>query len=616
MFNLEQLPINKTFSLLPGHATASDVITVLEQGRAAILYASPGDRQQEFALALPRDTVLLRELFRDIGQQPVSERLSALGYRSSAIACDEIQLESETLMTACAGDNGRPLLLLDAGGSLLGYLTIAELLTWSLREQRRWQAYFGALADTVSDAVTVVDRNGEVICWNAVAEDIYHLPGSDILGRRIGEHFEQDTLMVLRILDEGRQIRNTYHRPREDTHVLINASPIRDENGAIIGGIAAEQDITQLVKLNEQLSSAHAFSHAQRVEGGGLFSFAKGKGPAIGRVMQWAKKVAAADTPVLIIGEGGSGKEQLAQMIHGSSPRADEAFLTANCGIVPSGLLETELFGFQGGAFSGSDAGQAGKLELARDGTLFLNEIDRLSSELQAKLFHYLSQRTIQRIGGSKSIAVRTRIIAASTSDLAEKVREGEFRADLYYALNIVSISLPPLRERREDIPAMLQMYLKQFSLQYQKPLPVPSPEVLLAFANYDWPGNILELRNVVERCVILCDEDAITIEHLPPSLQAELPSLESLEPALPTNPPATAERERERERDRERQGGATRTASALSKPLKASTSASEEQRLIEDALIKTAGNKSAAAKLLGVSRGTLYNKMNELGLE
>ena len=227
-----------------------------------------------------------------------------------------------------------------------------------------------------------------------------------------------------------------------------------------------------------------------------------------------------------------------------------------------------------------------------------------LDPRVQAKLYRYLSQQTFQRIGGSKPIAVKTRIIAASTADLAAKVREGGFRADLYYALNVVSIALPPLRERREDIPAMLQMYLKQFSLQYQKPLPSLSPEVMLAFAGYDWPGNILELRNVVERCVILCEDDLITMEQLPQALQALQPSLE----------PAPVQA-RDRGEAMAASSDGVETAAAA-KPLKASASQSEEQRLIREALAKTAGNKSAAAKLLGVSRGTLYNKMKELGLE
>ncbi|NBD23359.1 sigma-54 interaction domain-containing protein [Paenibacillus glycinis] len=604
MFKREQLSLNTPVTELTDDPDIARLLPILESGRA-VAVRSDALGLNRAVLVLPEDRAFLLAAFAGRLSEPAADSLADSPYAAVVIALTPGQSAVEAILSVDPDREAIPmprtLLLRDASGALLGYVHAGEALAFALSEQERWQSYFQTLADTVTDAVTVVDRKGEVICWNPVAEDIYDLPGADILGRRIGEHFETETLMVLKILDEGRVIRNAYHRPREGTHVLINASPVRDPRGDIIGGIAAEQDITQLVKLNEQLTSAHTYSHQHKAADSGLFSFAKGKGSALGRVMQWAKKVASADTPVLLVGEGGSGKEQLAQIIHESSPRAGKLFLNVNCGTVPAGLLDTELFGYQGGAFTGSEGGQPGMLEAAKDGTLFMNEIDRLPIDLQAKLYRYLSQQTFQRIGGSKPIAVKTRIIAASTADLAAKVREGDFRADLYYALNVVSIALPPLRERREDIPAMLQMYLKQFSLQYQKPLPSLSPEVMLAFAGYDWPGNILELRNVVERCVILCEDDLITMEQLPQSLQALQPSLE---------PAPGHHRER---------GEATAAASAeaeAAKPLKASASQSEEQRLIQEALAKTAGNKSAAAKLLGVSRGTLYNKMKELGLE
>ena len=178
------------------------------------------------------------------------------------------------------------------------------------------------------------------------------------------------------------------------------------------------------------------------------------------------------------------------------------------------------MFGYQGGAFSGSESGQPGKLEQAKEGTLFINDIEKMSLELQAKLYRYITQQTLVRSGGNQPINVRTRIIIATTQDLASKLASHEFRSDLYYALNVVSIRIPPLRERNEDIPAMVHMYLKQFSMHYQKPAPVLSPEVILALTQYDWPGNIQELKNVIERCMILIEDEMITLEHLPPALQ------------------------------------------------------------------------------------------------
>ncbi|MDQ0886963.1 PAS domain S-box-containing protein [Paenibacillus sp. V4I9] len=573
MFINEHFPLNSSIITLPVETTLEELSSYLNNGTAVISHC-----YDEICLFTPEDLGLMTAFSAKNIQELVE---SSKHFVSANITVDEnIPLPLVPQRT------NRPLLFKDKDGTIGGYSVLSTYLNFALSELQKWSAYFNTLADTVTDAVTVVDRAGAVICWNSVAEELYHLPAADILGKRIGEHFDIETLMVLKILDEGRMIRNTYHRPRLDTHVLINASPIRDAHGHIIGGIATEQDITQLVRLNEQLTTVDSFGLPQKDQAEDLFTLIKGKGPAIGKVIQWAKKVAATETPVLLIGESGVGKEQLAHIIHQSSSRSEQPYLTINCGIVPAGLLEAELFGYQGGAFSGSDSGQAGKLELAKDGTLFINEIEKLPLELQAKLYHYITQQTIVRSGGSQPISVRTRIIIATTQDLASKLVNQEFRSDLYYALNVISIRIPPLRDRTEDIPAMVQMYLKQFSLQYQKPVPTLSPEVILALTNYSWPGNIQELKNVIERCIILNDEDLITLEHLPITLQEQQPSLTSSE------------------------------ADSTAISLKAKVSDVEEIHLIEEALSKTAGNKSAAAKLLGISRGTLYNKMKEYQLE
>ncbi|UKS28828.1 sigma 54-interacting transcriptional regulator [Paenibacillus sp. HWE-109] len=572
MFKNEHIPLNTTIVQLPLEISLLEIAAYLQQGKAVFT-----ELNDVISLFIPEEASLL-SCFK-------ASTLHDLLEETSYFTTQAISLPSSSLLPELIQTTNRPVLIKDKKGTVQGYATLLDLYQASVLEQHKWASYFAVLADTVTDAVTVVDRDGAVICWNHVAEELYHLPSADVLGKRIGEHFDVETLMVLKILDEGRVIRNTYHRPRPDTHVLINASPIRDGHGQIIGGIATEQDITQLVRLNEQLTTADSYGIAQVEQANDLFSLISGKGPAIGKVIQWAKKVAATETPVLLIGESGVGKEQLAHIIHQSSSRAQEPFLTLNCGIVPSGLLEAELFGYQGGAFSGSESGQAGKLEQAKDGTLFINEIEKLPLDLQAKLYHSLTQQTIIRSGGTLPIGVRTRIIIATTADLAGKLAKQEFRSDLYYALNVISIRIPPLRDRTEDIPAMVQMYLKQFSLQYQKPVPTLSPEVLLAFTNHDWPGNIQELKNVIERCLILSDEDTIQLEHLPTALQQLQPSLALAESDNQTS-------------------------------LRAKISEDEEMIFIEEALVKTGRNKSAAAKLLGISRGTLYNKMREFGLE
>lgn len=571
MFIPEHFPLQKTIQTLPYDTKLTEVIAVLHTGTAVLIHYN-----HMFALFTPEEIDLLHT-FTAVN---VDELLQVTSFFHTPVHNTE-QLFAQNADQVLLQDLQRLNLCRDENGVIIGYFSIHAYATYAMKEQQKWHAYFTALADTVTDAVTVVDRDGAVICWNPVAEELYGLPRTDIIGKRIGEHFDVETLMVLKMLDEGRLIRNTYHRPRPETHVLINASPIKDAAGTIIGGLATEQDITQLVRLNEQLTTVESVGLPFEASPEDPFALIKGKGPAIGKVIQWAKKVAATETPVLLIGESGVGKEQLAQIIHQSSSRSAQPFVTIHCGVVPGGILETELFGYQGGAFSGSEVGQPGKLERAKEGTLFINDIEKMSLELQAKLYRYISEQTLVRSGGNQPIHVRTRIISATTQDLASKLTSHEFRADLYYALNVVSIRIPPLRERVEDIPAMVHMYLKQFSLQYQKPAPPLAPEVILALSQYSWPGNIQELKNVIERSMILNEDEIITLDQLPSALQEQQPSLLH----------------------------DTETSPTL---FKESISERDEITLIEEALVKTAGNKSAAAKLLGISRGTLYNKMKE----
>jgi PAS domain S-box-containing protein len=575
MFMPEHFPLNTQIQTLPLDTKLTEVIAAMHSGTAVLIH-----NDHTVALFTPEDAELL-PAFTVVNVAELLQMTSFFNTQQHPLA----KLTTPIHDLELPQGTKRRILCTDETGTIAGYITLHAYANYVMNERQKWQAYFTALADTVTDAVTVVDRDGAVICWNPVAEELYGLPRADIVGKRIGEHFDVETLMVLKMLDEGRLIRNTYHRPRPETHVLINASPIKDAAGTIIGGIATEQDITQLVRLNEQLTTVESVGLPFEASQEDPFALIKGKGPAIGKVIQWAKKVAATETPVLLIGESGVGKEQLAQIIHHSSSRSTQPFVTVHCGVVPAGILETELFGYQGGTFSGSESGQPGKLELAKEGTLFINDIEKMSLELQAKLYRYITQHTLVRSGGNQPINVRTRIIIATTQDLASKLASHEFRTDLYYALNVVSIRIPPLRERIEDIPAMVHMYLKQFSMHYQKPAPTLAPEVILALTQYDWPGNIQELKNVIERSIILNEDDVITIDQLPPVLQEQQPSL-------------------------------VQDTEASTMTLKETVSESDEITLIEEALAKTAGNKSAAAKLLGISRGTLYNKMKEFEME
>ncbi|WP_235427142.1 sigma 54-interacting transcriptional regulator [Cohnella kolymensis] len=250
---------------------------------------------------------------------------------------------------------------------------------------------------------------------------------------------------------------------------------------------------------------------------------------------------------------------------------------------MPGGLLEPELFGYQGGAFSsGGKQGKAGKLELADGGTLLLQEIDQMPLDIQLKLLHYLKSGSFTRIGSDEEVTVDTRIIATTTGSMQRLMDEGQFLEQLYYRLNVMSVEIPPLRERTEDIPELVQAFIREFAVEYRKPAPRVDASVMTVLMNYSWPGNIRELRNAIERMIILGDSDTITAELLPESLASLTQGDEGF-------PAASTDKD---------------------------TAEMDEQELIKEALRKTFGNKSAAAKMLGISRGTIYNKMKEYGIE
>ncbi len=445
------------------------------------------------------------------------------------------------------------------------------------------------ILNTVSEAVTIVDADGVVRYWNQAAEELYDIPADAILGRHISD-FAWKSLMLSRTIEQMQPIRQAYHEPKPGIHVLVNSS-ILELNGSIIGVVSSEQDVTRLVRLGNELFSA---SHQLRTledevkrytANDDPFHRIKGSGAAITKTIQTARRVAETDATVLITGESGVGKELFAHAIHRASSRHDQPFVAINCGAIPSALFESELFGYERGAFTGADRhGRPGKIELADGGTLFLDEIGELPAEMQVKLLRFLQEHQFYRIGGTKPSEVNVRILAATNRNLEEMVNERKFRDDLFYRLNVVHLELPPLRKRIEDIPELIQLFSRDAALQYGKPIPRFSPEVIVTLMNFPWPGNLRQLRNLMERLVILSDGDVIERDHLPDSMKA--PRLTEWTIDNPANPPV-----------------------AMYAP------AQIEIEQIRAALQTTYGNKTAAAKLLGISRGTLYNKIKTFEL-
>jgi two-component system, NtrC family, response regulator AtoC len=311
------------------------------------------------------------------------------------------------------------------------------------------------------------------------------------------------------------------------------------------------------------------------------FSQIIGNTPIIQQVFQTVQKIAPTDSTVLITGETGVGKELIAREIHSGSQRRDHPFVKVNCAAIPETLLESDLFGHEKGAFTGAVTNKPGRFEIAHKGTILLDEIGEMPLHLQPKLLGVIQDKSFDRVGGVKTIKVDTRIIAATNQDLQTAIQAGKFRSDLFYRLNVVPIHIPPLRERKDDLIPLVDYLLKKFIGKYLKKITNVSPEVMATFGNYDWPGNIRELENVLERMVLMSETDTLTLDQLPAEIRGVLSTVEA---------PTLKEK--------------VDTISQVTK-----------KQMIIDALNKTNQNRTKAAKLLGISRRTLQNKVKEYGL-
>ncbi|MBO8164595.1 MAG: sigma 54-interacting transcriptional regulator [Brevibacillus sp.] len=489
-----------------------------------------------------------------------------------------------------------------------GLVPLAALLSLLAEAAENQAVLLDTLLDTMSEATTIVDRDNQVVYWNRAAESIYEISREDVVGTPLDRHFASESIRLKDALANGTTVQRAYHIPRPDTHVLINSSPVK-RGGEIIGAISIEQDITELVRLNEELEHATTHLHNLQQEmhryqatDDPFFSI-KGHSAALQATIQVARKVAQTDATVLLYGESGVGKELFARAIHQASRRHDQPFIAINCGAIPASLFESELFGYQGGAFTGAEKrGKPGKLELADGGTLFLDEVGELPLELQVKLLRALQERQFYRVGGTEPITVNTRIVAATNRRLEQLVAEGRFREDLYYRLNVFTLEIPPLRERREDIAELVQLFLQEASALHGQPVPRISTEVMQALLAYPWPGNVRELKNTMERLSILQENGVILAEHLPSQIRTH--SAVSPLSAVYSAPSVSR-----------RLPFADTSPDSVFPYGSVSPSAADERTRIIAALDRTYGNKKAAAQLLGISRGTLYNKLRKYGL-
>jgi len=410
-----------------------------------------------------------------------------------------------------------------------------------------------------------------VIEANEATNSICGIPSENITGRIFTEcSFRCDKICheLLKNSLENKVDINEYkikcrHRDRPEQKVVVTSSPLLAEDGNWMGTVLLIRDITRLSNLERELSERHQFRNII------------GKSKKMQDIYALLEDLANLDTTVLITGETGTGKSLVAKALHYGGTRAFKPVVTVNCSALPESLLESELFGHVRGAFTGAIKDSQGRFYAANGGTIILDEIGDISPTIQLKLLRVLQEREFERLGESLPIKIDVRVIATTNRDLKEKMRRGEFREDFYYRLKVMEVTLPPLRERNEDIPLLVNHFCSIFNRKFKKNIEGVSEEVLSAFMNYDWPGNVRELEHSIEHAFILCHGPVIGIDHIP---------LEIKEYSFP---------KKSSQRRKTIQGA-------------------EE---ILTVLEKTDWNKAKTARLLGIDRSTLYRKIRKYGI-
>ncbi len=376
--------------------------------------------------------------------------------------------------------------------------------------------------DSSFDGIWVLDGDGKVLRINRAYERISGIAAEEVVGRKVGELVEAGFLSrsVTEQVIEAKQTITILNQVRNGKTMLVTGTPVVDDQGRVNRVVINARDISELMDLKAELERAKALNtgYLQELTNIRLRHHVDlvARSAAMEKVIDLAFRIARVDTTVLITGESGTGKEVVANLIHRESPRQKGPYIRINCGAIPDSLLESELFGYDRGAFTGANRdGKPGLFELANLGTLFLDEVAELPLPVQVKLLRALQTKEITRVGGTRPVRLDIRLVAATNRDLESMVREGKFREDLYYRLNIVPIHVPPLRERPEDISPLVFHFLRVNCSKYglEKHF---SPSAVDSLVSYRWPGNVRELENLVERLVVTTQGEIISIEDLP----------------------------------------------------------------------------------------------------
>jgi PAS domain S-box-containing protein len=445
--------------------------------------------------------------------------------------------------------------------------------------------YWKTIVDTLQDGLMVLDPSGNILAVNPAAEKLtgysaeelvgnncrtLNCTGCDVFGKGPGKQwcklFVSGEVHAKKCLISDKQ--------RRAVPVVKNASVLKDSEGKILGAVETFTDITQIVRQQQEIATLRKSCHLEEGHHGLL-----GESQPMQYLFELIENVSMTDAPVFIHGQSGTGKELVARAIHEESPRNKNSFIKVNCAALNENLLESELFGHEKGAYTGADRTRIGRFEAAHEGTIFLDEIGDIPLSTQVKLLRVLEEKEIERVGDHRPIAVDVRIISASNKDLEAMIGEGLFREDLFFRINVFPLHCPPLAERLEDIPPIVQNFIGQNTSKGAKEILGLTPEAMEALLAYPWPGNVRELRNAIEYAFVLCSGDWIGKEHLPPKIAMV-----------------------------GRRSSANHTIS--------STSWQEERTNLIQTLRRVGGNQSEAARILGVSRVTIWKRIKKYGID
>jgi len=430
------------------------------------------------------------------------------------------------------------------------------------------------ILESISDGVFTIDQDWRITSFNRAAEEITGTDRREAVGRYCWEVFRasmcESDCALRRTMETGEPVINKaafiVNSGGRRVPVSVSTALLRDEAGQVVGGAETFRDLSLVEELRRELHG--------RFQIGDMVS----RSAAMRPIFEILPLVAASDSTILIQGETGTGKEVLARAIHELSPRRLKPFVAVNCGALPDSLLESELFGYKAGAFTGAQRDKAGRFALAEGGTIFLDEIGEISPALQVRLLRVLQEKSYEPLGATAAVKADIRVITATNRDLAEEVKKGNFRQDLFYRIHVVKIELPPLRKRKEDIPLLVAHFIERFNRLQGKSIAGVESAVMNRLMAVDYPGNIRELENVIEHAFVLCPGGLIKPEHLPPEFRV-------------------------------------RMNSAVEGQDFRGLVQSVEAEAIQAALQRNRGNRLAAGRELGIHKSTVFRKIKRLGI-